>query len=169
MTVFDPLFPHYQVKATKGWPKKNTRRLAMKTMKHFLFASLALVLLLSCVGPANAQGIAGKFTLPFTAYWGGATLPPGDYNFVIEHKNGMVYVNRGRSTVGMILPQSVDRAGAAANSLLITQTAGVRSVRELQLGGAGVVLRYSPLNLLNHKVTAASDKSFLIQIKAPGE
>jgi hypothetical protein len=140
----------------------------MKSMKHFLFASLALVLLLSCVGvgPANAQGLAGKFTLPFVAHWGGATLPPGEYHFTISRPNGILYVATGRMNVGMVLPESFNSQYAAASSLLVTQTAGVKSIRELRLASTGVVLYFPPA-----KATGRMDERELtvIPVCAPGE
>jgi hypothetical protein len=137
-------------------------------MKHFLFASLALVLLLSCVGvgPANAQGLTGKFTLPFAAHWGGATLLAGDYHFTINRPNGILYVTSGRINVGMVLPESFGSQYAANSSLLVTQTAGVKSIRELRLAVPGIVL-YFP----SAKATGRMDERELtvIPVCAPGE
>lgn len=138
----------------------------MKSLKHFLFASLALVLLLSCVGvgPANAQGLTGKFVLPCAAHWGKATLAPGEYRFTMDRPAGMLYVHSGRMTVGMVLPQSVDWTQTPNSALLITQSAGVNSISELRLSGSGVVLRYAPFRLTNHRVIQAADLSFLVPI-----
>jgi hypothetical protein len=59
----------------------------MKTMKNFTLLKLAMGSLLAIcfnAGFANAQNVAGKFTLPFEAHWGQATLPAGDYSFMLE-------------------------------------------------------------------------------------
>ncbi|HUB83278.1 MAG TPA: hypothetical protein VMB03_30965 [Bryobacteraceae bacterium] len=141
----------------------------MKSLQHFLFASLALVLLLSCVGPANAQGLAGKFTLPYAAHWGKVTLSPGDYRFRMERTNGLVYVESGRANLGMILPASVGRGYTAGNSILVTQIANVKSVRELRLGSSGVVLYFPPANPSNHKVVQTAETRYLITILPFGE
>jgi len=142
----------------------------MKTMKHFLFASLALVLLLSSVGvtPANAQGLSGKFVLPFVAHWGSATLPAGDYQFKMERLNGIVYVDNGRKIVGMILPETAGTSYATASSLVVTESGGVKSVRELRMAPAGIVLHFPAARLANHRVQI-SEARYLIQILPTGE
>jgi len=141
----------------------------MNTMKHFLFASLALVLLLSRVGPANAQGFAGKFTLPCVAHWGKVTLPPGEYRFKMARPNGVLYVESGRANVGMVLPDSIGSSYTGGNTLLITQTASVRSIRELRLGSSGIVLYFPAANPANHKVVQTAETRYLIQILPTGE
>jgi len=138
-------------------------------MKHFLFASVTLALLLSCVGPANAQGLAGKFTLPCVAHWGKVTLSPGEYRFKMERPNGVVYVENGRANVGMILPASIGWGYGAANSMLITQIASVKSIRELRLGSSGIVLYFPAANPSNHKVVQTAETRYLIRILPSGE
>ena len=118
----------------------------MKSTKHFLFASLALVLLVSCVavGPANAQGLSGKFTLPFTANWGGVTLPAGEYSFDMDRPSSLLYISRGTKTLGLVMPQTIDWHYPGKSALVVVENAGGNAIRELRLGGSGVVLRYAP-------------------------
>jgi hypothetical protein len=58
----------------------------MKSIRFTMLSSLALALLGPCL--ANAQGLTGKFTLPFEARWGLATLQAGDYSFKLDHATG---------------------------------------------------------------------------------
>jgi hypothetical protein len=63
----------------------------MKSMRNFTLLKLAMGSLLAIcfnAGYANAQTVAGKFTLPFEARWGQATLPAGDYSFRLERGPG---------------------------------------------------------------------------------
>jgi len=141
----------------------------MKRLQHFLFASLALVLLLSCVGTANAQNLTGKFTLPFVAHWGTVTLAPGDYRFRIERPNGLIYVENGRANIGMLVAASIDQCSAAGNSMLVAQTASVKSIRELRLGSSGVVLYFPAATPSNHRVVQTAETRYLIPILPLGE
>ena len=138
-------------------------------MKHFLFASLALVLLLSCVGPANAQPLAGKFTLPCVAHWGKVTLTPGEYRFKMERPNGVILVENGQANLGMILPTSIGWGYKAGNSMLISQIASVKSIRELRLGSSGIVLYFPAANPSNHRVVQTAETRYLIQILPSSE
>jgi len=140
----------------------------MTTMKHFLFASMALVLLLSCAGTANAQPLTGKFTLPCAAHWGKVTLSPGEYRFQMDRPNGVLYVESGREHIGMVLPESIGWGYKAGNTMLITQIASVRSIRELRLGSSGVVLYFPAANPSNHRVQQAEVR-YLIQVLPSGE
>jgi hypothetical protein len=139
----------------------------MNNMKHFMFASLALVLLLSCitVGPANAQGVYGKFTLPCATHWGGATLPAGDYFFTVDGRRGSMLLGTGRKNLGFVIAQSVTAEASHASSLLVERTGGVASVTELRLAGSGLVLRYSPPKAARKTI----EELTRIPIAAPGE
>ena len=141
----------------------------MKTMKHFLFASLALVLLLSCisVGPANAQGVSGKFTLPFAAHWGGVTLPAGDYLFTMDRPRGAMILATGRKSIGLVIPQSVTAEASHASALIVERNGGVASITELRLAGSGVVLRYTPPKLARKALEELT--TVRIPVTAPGE
>jgi hypothetical protein len=42
---------------------------------------------------ASAQAYRGKFTLPFSARWGGLLLPAGDYSFKVDSLSGLGLVS----------------------------------------------------------------------------
>ncbi len=53
--------------------------------KLFTKVSVAALALGALATSGNAQNVSqGKFTLPFETYWGSATLPAGDYTFVMS-------------------------------------------------------------------------------------
>jgi len=54
----------------------------LKLLTKFGVAALALGALATSGKAQNAY--QGKFTLPFETHWGGATLPAGDYTFVLS-------------------------------------------------------------------------------------
>lgn len=139
----------------------------MKTMKHSMFAFLALVLLLSgiAVGPANAQGITGKFTLPFATHWGGLTLPAGDYLFTVDRPRGSMLLATGRKSLGFVIAQSVTAKASHASSLLVEKAEGVASITELRLAGSGVVFRYTPPKAARKAI----EELTRIPVTGPGE
>jgi hypothetical protein len=58
-----------------------------KVVNKLAFAALALGILASAGNAQNA--FEGKFTLPFETYWGGVTLPAGNYAFTFAAKKPM--------------------------------------------------------------------------------
>jgi hypothetical protein len=142
----------------------------MKTVGRYTFSSLALALL-SCfmwARPADAQGYIGKFTLPFEAHWGKATLPAGNYSFSLDRAEAILHLVHGRQTVALILAETVTDEPSNASSLVVVPSGGIRSVRELRLSLSGLVLRYGPANA-KHKQTFEEDRtSSLIPVDAAG-
>jgi hypothetical protein len=68
----------------------------------------------------NAQYIyQGKFTLPFETHWGNATLPAGDYTFVMspERSEYRLYI-RGAQVNAIIQAASTDDRGVSAHAQL---------------------------------------------------
>jgi len=60
----------------------------MNINRNLRFCGLfALALLAVAIVPsvASAQAFRGKFTLPFTAHWGGLALPAGEYYFSADN------------------------------------------------------------------------------------
>ncbi len=113
----------------------------MRTTMRF---GLALALLALVLGTAQAQGPIGKFTLPFRAQWGTATLPAGDYSFKLDRAGpgGFLHLYTGLRAVALIPPQTYDTRTNAPASLLLVAEHGVPVVREMRLPGIGIVLRY---------------------------
>jgi hypothetical protein len=55
-----------------------------RNLKLFTKLGVAALALAALATSANAQSAyRGKFTLPVETHWGGATLPAGDYSFVL--------------------------------------------------------------------------------------
>ena len=75
------------------------------------FALLALALLVMSLSPisASAQAFRGKFTLPFSARWGGLLLPPGEYSFTVDTLSpaGMIAVQHDGKNLGSVMVGSV--------------------------------------------------------------
>lgn len=139
----------------------------MKTMRRYIFDSLALALLAGCIGagPANAQQASGKFSLPVEAHWNGITLRPGNYSFRFDHPLGMMVLARGQKNLAMILAESYYRGPCNESSLMVEEVNGVNSIRELRLAGADLILRYAPPKSARHKVIEARR---LIPVTAQG-
>ncbi len=117
----------------------------MKIIRRYWFSCLALALAASCcVGPANAQVSTGKFSLPFEAHWGLATLPAGDYSFKLERggPSGMLHVYSGKKAVALVITQSCNPLADEGNTLLVAPVHGKRFIRELRLGQTGFVFYY---------------------------
>jgi hypothetical protein len=109
-----------------------------------LLRFLGLAVLAACLNPgrASAQVFQGKFTLPFAARWGQATLPAGDYSFTLDGASGvsMLRVYRGRSGVAMIMAQDQNQNYSGRAELTVVRG----TVRTLNLPTIGVVLEYAP-------------------------
>jgi hypothetical protein len=105
---------------------------------------LGLVLLAVCfnAGHASAQTFQGKFTLPFEARWGQATLPAGAYSFRLEGvcATCQLHISRENYNVAMIV--AVGRKDSFSGHAELTVVRG--AVRTLNLPEIGVVLRYAP-------------------------
>jgi hypothetical protein len=117
----------------------------MKSIRSTMLSALALALLGPCItaGLANAQDIAGKFTLPFAAHWGLANLPAGEYSLRLNQPfRGMVQLNQGTRTIAQIISQASDQKACAYPALLVVSDGAVRTVREMRLPGA--VFYYAP-------------------------
>lgn len=113
-----------------------------------MFSSLALALALSSMGaqPASAQTLTGKFILPFEAHWGTAILEPGEYNFQLDHMaaTGKILLMRGQTKVAQIITQGMDKAEIGRDSLYVTRSSGIASIRELRVKDSNLVFRYAP-------------------------
>jgi hypothetical protein len=120
----------------------------MKSMKSFTMLKLAMgsLLAISCnAGLANAQTVAGKFTLPFQAHWGQATLPAGDYSFLLERGPvAKIQVIRAGKAVAFVVDQGYSTETSGGMSLTVVQNRAGYSVCDLNLPGIGKVLHYAP-------------------------
>jgi hypothetical protein len=105
------------------------------------FSGLALLAACFVAGHANAQVFQGKFTLPFQARWGKATLAAGDYSFTVHSvgPTSMLHLYRGKNGAGMILAQSFDKSYSGHAELTVEQG----TVRALNLPELGIILQYA--------------------------
>jgi hypothetical protein len=116
---------------------------------------VGVALLVSSLGAslARAQEYAGKFSLPFEARWGQATLPAGDYSFRLDKSlsNGTIQLSHAMKPMGFIKADAHDLSQSGQNSLVLVKTETGKCVRELRLPEIGVVLRYAPAPQRSYK------------------
>jgi len=106
------------------------------------WAGLALLAACFAAGHANAQVVEGKFTLPFQAELGQATLSAGDYTYRLDN-SPLTYtlrVYQGTECVGMFLAESHDEAYSGRAELTVVKG----RVRSLRLPSIGVIVQYTP-------------------------
>ncbi|HEV2351482.1 MAG TPA: hypothetical protein VG028_16735 [Terriglobia bacterium] len=118
-----------------------------------LFA-VALAATVLSAGSAFAQGLStvqarGKFTLPFEAHWGLATLPAGQYTFEMGHNMGDTTLvelrseGKGRQHA-IILTMAQQQSPAAKTSELVCIRQGNTGiVRSLVLATLGETIYFS--------------------------
>jgi hypothetical protein len=119
----------------------------MKSMLNSLQQLAMGSVLASCfnAGFANAQTVGGKFTLPFEAHWGRATLPAGDYSFRLERgPDAKVHVMRAGKPVAFVVDQGYSTETSAGMSLTVVRNGAGYSICDLNLPGIGKVLHYAP-------------------------
>jgi hypothetical protein len=106
------------------------------------FSGLALLAACFVAGHANAQVFQGKFTLPFQARWGQATLPAGDYSLTLDSMDmqSRLRIFHDRNVVGMIEAQSYDKTTSGHAELTVEQG----TVRSLRIPELGIILQYAP-------------------------
>jgi len=101
----------------------------MNANRNFkFFALLAVALLAMSLSPisASAQAFRGKFTLPFSARWGGLLLPAGEYSFSMTSLSpaGMISVQRDGKTLGSVMVGSVWHTSTFDKSALVAIPTG---------------------------------------------
>lgn len=119
----------------------------MKSMLNSLQKLAMGSLLAICLnaGFANAQTVAGTFTLPFEAHWGQATLPAGDYSFMLEGgPGGKVQVIRGNKGIAFVVDRGYSTDTSAGMSMTVVRNRAGYSICDLNLPGIGKVLHYAP-------------------------
>lgn len=108
-------------------------------------AGLALLATALSAGLLSAEDYEGKFTLPFEARWGLATLPPGDYSFRLDTANARhlakVYGKNGGFLVWPVGVSDVDVPGR--NELIIVRTGRAGRIRALHLAEPGLLFSYA--------------------------
>jgi hypothetical protein len=92
---------------------------------------------------AQAQAVAGAFTLPCTVRWGPATLPAGHYTFAARTSNNpFILTVRGEGASAMIMAGGRSTLIGNHSSLRITRVGNQAVVSSLQLAPYGVSFEY---------------------------
>lgn len=146
----------------------------MKTIRISALLRLATVALLAiCLnaGRANAQVVAGKFTLPFEAHWGPVTLPPGDYSFTLDKAtlDGTITLFRGANAVALISCQGGEEKRFDRSELILVGNSASRSIRELHLAKIGMVLTYRPYRPRRDKAAEEREVAQVIPVIGTGK
>lgn len=116
--------------------------------------------------PASAQIFQGKFSLPFTARWGLATLPAGDYSLTLDKDtmDGKVAVYRGTHCVALIPTSAVNYTTSDRSKIVLEDG----SVRQLSLSQIGVMLKYPAPNPRHRPAPEAAQVAQIIPVDAAG-
>jgi hypothetical protein len=116
--------------------------------------------------PASAQVIQGKFTLPFTARWGLATLPAGNYSFTLDKDStdSMVTVYRGTRRVAQVLTPGISYTTSGRSEMVLEGG----TVRQLSLPQIGVTLDYPAHNPRHRAAPEEAQNARIIQVAAAG-
>jgi hypothetical protein len=114
----------------------------LKLFKKLCMAALALGAL---AASGNAQNVyQGKFTLPTETHWGGATLPAGDYTFVMSSASSdyRLYIRGERVNAIIMATSTDDRAVADHAQLNLVDIADVQTVQTFDTPELGLTFIY---------------------------
>jgi len=114
----------------------------LKLLTKFGVAALALGALATSGKAQNAY--QGKFTLPFETHWGGATLPAGDYTFVLSSTGSpyRLYI-RGQEVSAIIQATTADQGVVSERPQLnLVDITDVHTVQTFEAPELGVTLTY---------------------------
>jgi hypothetical protein len=114
----------------------------LKVVSKLGLAALALGIV---AGAGNAvTAYQGKFTLPFEVYWGGSTLPAGDYTFEMASQSSpyTLYI-RGQKSNVIIRAISADTGVVASSAQLdLVDIADVHTIKTFEAPELGVTFSY---------------------------
>jgi hypothetical protein len=132
-----------QAKSSFGLEKE----IHMKTQLSRIFAIAAVGLFAVCASPrpASAQSVRGSFTLSHEVRWQKANLPAGDYTFSsasTERTKPMIVTGPNGSVFELASVISYD-PGNQASVLILERRGGTSYVREMDLAGIDVQIRYN--------------------------
>jgi len=117
-----------------------------KYLKLFTKVGLAALVLGALSTSGNAQNaVQGKFTLPFETHWGGATLPAGDYTFVLPSVSYpyRLYI-RGQATTAIIMAVGFDKKAASGHAQLnLVEIADAQNVQTLESPELGLTFNFA--------------------------
>ena len=113
----------------------------LKLLTKFGVAALALGALATS---GKAQAYQGKFTLPFETHWGGATLPAGDYTFVLPSTGSpyRLYI-RGQEVSAIIQATTADPGVVSERPQLnLVDMTDMHTVQAFEAPELGVTFTY---------------------------
>jgi hypothetical protein len=111
--------------------------------KRLLTALLAISSTTLFTAAAQAQRVAGSFTLPYTVHWGLATLPAGNYTFEAPSSSEpFILTVHGKGTSAMIMAQGRSTLAANGSALRIANQGNGAVVSSLQLAPYGLTFQY---------------------------
>jgi hypothetical protein len=120
----------------------------MRSARYFKVVSrlgLAALALGIVAGGGNAvTAYQGKFTLPFEVYWGGSTLPAGDYTFELASQSSpyTLYIHGQKSNV-IIRALSADTGVVSSTAQLDLMDIGdVHTIKTFEAPELGVTFSY---------------------------
>lgn len=127
----------------------------MKPLQTRMLAIASFGLLGICAGASQAgaqNAVNGSFTLSHEIRWQGATLPAGDYTFTTSSSSGREpMLVKGPKGAIFQLPGALSYDRSDKPSVLILERHGIDyCVRELDLNGIGLQIRYRVPNLSKH-------------------
>ena len=141
----------------------------MKTNR--MFTVLGLLVLGALVAGFNAKAadvaaLQGKFTLTSATRWGQATLPAGDYSFMLDkdYPGSMVTVFRGTQTVARIMTVGMRNIQAGPSEMIVEEG----TVREVNLPTIGVSLHYPSPNPSHRTVPQKPQLAQIIPVAVAG-
>jgi hypothetical protein len=128
-------------------------------------ALVALALCSAAVLGKSQDAYQGKFTLPFEAHWGGATLPVGDYTISMPDAfRPLIYI-RGEGKSAIILTQGVESKEASNDSsLTVTKTGANEAITELHAGQLGMNFDFA---VHKTKSKAESESDSMARVNVP--
>jgi hypothetical protein len=113
--------------------------------KLFTKVGVAALALGALVTSGNAQNAYhGKFTLAVETYWGGATLPAGDYTFALPSNSApyRLYI-QGQGVSAIIQAATADKGVVSERPQLnVVDIADVHSVQTFEAPELGVTFTY---------------------------
>jgi len=113
--------------------------------KFLTSIALAALALISLPGPGKAQNAyQGKFTLPFEAHWGKATLPAGDYTFSLPKAMApymLTVQGQGKNVIVFTGAVADERAGHDS-ALTVTQIGTAQVITGLRATELGLTFTY---------------------------
>ena len=118
------------------------KRIGAFRFMQFALASAAAALFLT--GTASAQTASYRFSLPYEAHWGLATLPAGDYSLSVEGIGAaaMIRVNRGSEAVAYMVVQNYDNKTSKRCALTVVRNGEGNFVRDLTVPQIGEVFHF---------------------------